>query len=103
MDAHAHLRGLGWRGTGFSLDSTDRGLAKPILVTHKFDGRGLGSRSQKEKQADLWWLNAFDSALKNLENSDETALQQVQKNGYSRGGLYGFFVRGGTFVMRCCS
>jgi nucleolar protein TMA23 len=95
MDAHAHLRGLGWRGTGYSLDKANRGLAKPLLVAHKFDSRGLGAKTQKQKQDDRWWLNAFDSALKNLSSGTESALAQVQRVGFNRGGLYGFFVRGG--------
>jgi nucleolar protein TMA23 len=95
MDAHAHLRGLGWRGTGFSLDKSDRGLAKPLLISHRIDGRGLGSKTQKEKQADRWWLNAFDAALKNFGETEGSALAQVQASGFNRGGLYGFFVRGG--------
>jgi nucleolar protein TMA23 len=66
MDAHAHLKGLGWRGTGHSLDKTDRGLKRPLLISHKTDLHGLGSKSQKEKQADQWWLNAFDNALKDI-------------------------------------
>jgi hypothetical protein len=97
MDAHAHLRGLGWRGTGFSLDKSDRGLARPLLVTHKFDNRGLGSKTQKEKQADRWWLNAFDAALKTLGTGQESALTQVQQSGFNRGGLYGFFTPGGEW------
>jgi nucleolar protein TMA23 len=100
MDSYAHLRGLGWRGTGFSLDKEDRGLAKPLLISHRIDGRGLGSKTQKEKQADRWWLNAFDSALKNLDDIENSALAQVQASGFNRGGLYGFFVRGGRpFVV----
>jgi nucleolar protein TMA23 len=99
MDAHAHLRGLGWRGTGYSLDTTDRGLAKPLLISHRIDGRGLGSKTQKEKQADRWWLNAFDAALKNFGDTENTALAQVQTSGFNRGGLYGYFVRGGTLII----
>lgn len=95
MDAHAHLRGLGWRGIGYSLDKSNRGLARPLLITHKFDSRGLGAKTQKERQDDRWWLNAFDSALKDLGTGKETALAQVQRSGFNRGGLYGFFVSGG--------
>jgi nucleolar protein TMA23 len=98
MNAHAHLRGLGWRGTGHSLDKTDRGLAKPLLISHKFDGRlGVGSLSQQEKQADQWWLNAFDSALKTIGSGKDSALAQIQQQGFKRGGLYGFFVKGGKY------
>jgi hypothetical protein len=66
MDASAHLRKLGWRGLGYSLDQRDRGLARPLLITHKTDILGLGSKTQQHRQADQWWLNAFDTALKDL-------------------------------------
>jgi nucleolar protein TMA23 len=71
MDARAHLKGLGWRGEGHSLDTQDRGLKKPLLISHRRDGQGLGSKTQKEKQADQWWLNAFDNALKELGTGKE--------------------------------
>ena len=66
MDASAHLRKFGWRGLGYSLDQRDRGLARPLLITHKTDILGLGSKNQRQKQADQWWLNAFDTALRDL-------------------------------------
>ncbi|KAF2435908.1 hypothetical protein EJ08DRAFT_569948, partial [Tothia fuscella] len=94
MDAHAHLKGLGWRGTGHSLDKTDRGLKKPLLISHKNNLHGLGSKSQKEKQADQWWLNAFDNALKDIGTGKESSLATVREHGVNRGGLYGFFVKG---------
>lgn len=94
MDAAKHLKGLGWRGEGHSLDSTDRGLRKPLLVSNRHANQGLGSKSQKEKQADQWWLNAFDNALKQIGTGKESNLAQVAKHGVKLGGLYGFFVRG---------
>jgi nucleolar protein TMA23 len=94
MDAHAHLTGLGWRGTGYSLDSSDRGLKKPVLVSFKHDERGIGSKSLKEKQADQWWLNAFDSALQDLGTGKISALKTIQQHGIKRGGLYSFFRKG---------
>lgn len=66
MDAYAHLRGLGWKGEGYSLGRSNNGLKKPLLIAHKHDLRGIGLKQQKEKQADQWWLNAFDSTLKDI-------------------------------------
>lgn len=94
MDAAKHLKGLGWRGEGHSLDSTNRGLRKPLLVSNRQANQGLGSKSQKEKQADQWWLNAFDNALKQIGTGKESNLAQVAKHGVKLGGLYGFFVKG---------
>jgi len=94
MDAAKHLKGLGWRGEGHSLDTTNRGLRKPLLISNRHANQGLGSKSQKEKQADQWWLNAFDNALKDIGTGKSSSLEQVAKHGVKRGGLYGFFVRG---------
>jgi hypothetical protein len=94
MDAVKHLKGLGWRGEGHSLDSTNRGLRKPLLISNRHTNQGLGSKSQKEKQADQWWLNAFDNALKEIGTGKESNLAKVAKHGVKLGGLYGFFVRG---------
>ena len=63
MDAHNHLKRLGWKGSGYSLGRSNSGITKPILISHKTDFLGLGARQQKEKQADQWWLRAFDNAL----------------------------------------
>lgn len=98
MDAAKHLKGLGWRGEGHSLDSTNRGLRKPLLVSNRNANQGLGSKSQKEKQADQWWLNAFDNALKEIGTGKESNLAQVAKHGVKLGGLYGFFVKGEELV-----
>ena len=66
MDAKAHLQNLGWRGLGYSLDQANRGLARPLLISQRSGNGGVGQKKQAEKQADQWWLNAFDSALKDL-------------------------------------
>ena len=66
MDAYGHLKGLGWRGEGHSLDTSNRGLRKPLLVSHRTNNSGLGHKEQKQKQADQWWLNAFDNALRDI-------------------------------------
>ncbi|KAF2401670.1 hypothetical protein EJ06DRAFT_528830 [Trichodelitschia bisporula] len=85
MDARAHLTRHGWRGDGHSLDPSNRGLKKPLLITHKTDQKGLGTKKAAENLSDQWWLRAFDDAL-----------QQVGAEDRKVGGLYGFFVRGGV-------
>jgi hypothetical protein len=106
MDVRKHLRGLGWQGEGHSLGKHATGLKKPLLISHKTTLHGLGAKSQKEKQADQWWLNAFDNALKDIGTGKESSLSKVRDNG-GRGGLYGFFVRGvgldGTIDESCAS
>jgi nucleolar protein TMA23 len=66
MDAHNHLKRLGWKGSGYSLGRSNSGITKPILISHKNDFLGLGAKQRKEKQADQWWLRAFDSALQDF-------------------------------------
>lgn len=72
-------------------------------MTNKQNSRGLGSRSAKERQADQWWLNAFDAALRQANTSDgkdngvndgPSALERVVEFGVGKGGLYGWFRRG---------
>jgi nucleolar protein TMA23 len=106
INASQHLTSLGWAGPGHSLDShtSKRGLSRPLLVTHKQNTRGLGSRSAKERQADQWWLNAFDAALRQANTtkgktngvSDDgpSALERVRDYGVGKGGLYGWFKKG---------
>ena len=70
MDAHAHLRGLGWRGAGHSLDTEGNGLKKPILVSAKQDKKGLG---EKHDFSDQWWLRALDDGLKSFGTGRQVA------------------------------
>ena len=93
MDARKHLRGLGWGGEGHSLGKHANGIKKPLLILHKTGLHGLGAKSQKEKQADQWWLNAFDTALRDIGTGRESALSQV-RDGPAKNSLYRFFVRG---------
>lgn len=93
MDVRKHLRGLGWGGDGHSLGKNATGIKKPLLISHKRGLHGLGAKSQKESQADQWWLNAFDNALKDIGTGKESALSKVKDAG-GKGSLYGFFVRG---------
>lgn len=94
MDAAGILKSHGWRGTGHSLDTSNRGLVKPLLVSHKQDLLGLGKK--KNLVSDQWWMRAFDESLRELGTGKTTTLQQVGKTGIARGGLYGFFVKGET-------
>lgn len=100
MDAQAYLRKQGWRGSGHSLDHTNRGITKPLLVSKKVDVLGVGL-NKHAAVSDQWWLRAFDAGLQSLGTGKESALAQVQKHGVNRGGLYGRFVKGegvpGTF------
>ena len=66
MDVHAHLVGLGWQGRGHALGRHKNGIKAPILVSHKYNQLGLGAKEKKEKQADQWWLKAFDATLQDL-------------------------------------
>ncbi|KAK3710713.1 hypothetical protein LTR37_010132 [Vermiconidia calcicola] len=93
MDASAYLRKQGWRGDGHSLDYTNRGISKPLLVSKKVDVLGVGLNKHKAV-SDQWWLRAFDEGLKSFGTGKETALAQVQKHGVNRGGLYANFVKG---------
>ena len=64
MDASTLLKGQGWRGEGHSLDTTNRGLARPLLVQHKADALGIGNK--KHDFSDQWWLTNFDKSLKGV-------------------------------------
>lgn len=94
MDASALLVRQGWRGTGHSLDTTDRGIKKPLLISHKRDTLGLGKKKAAHNVDDQWWMRAFDESLRNIGSGQESTLAQVRKQGINRGGLYGFFVKG---------
>nr|POE62261.1 protein tma23 [Quercus suber] len=100
MDAQAYLRKHGWRGDGYSLDQSGRGIKKPLLVSKKVDVLGVGL-NKHAAVSDQWWLRAFDNGLKNFGTGQESMLAAVQKHGVNRGGLYGRFVKGegvaGTF------
>ena len=124
MDAHAHLLSLGWAGPGHSLDSrpslqhkgrrglaydpsqnnhTGRGLVKPLLVSQKKNGFGIGKKAYEPAAGNEWWLKGFENALSNIgknSNSDATSGAATPDTGSTssyRGkhnGLYGFFVKG---------
>ncbi|KAI6812095.1 hypothetical protein KC340_g17079 [Hortaea werneckii] len=93
MDSAGYLKRHGWRGDGHSLDKTDRGIKKPLLVSKKVDVLGVGL-NKHAAVSDQWWLRAFDQGLKDFGTGKESTLANVQKHGVNRGGLYGRFVKG---------
>ncbi|KAF2450642.1 hypothetical protein P171DRAFT_426973 [Karstenula rhodostoma CBS 690.94] len=94
MNAEGLLRKQGWRGAGFSLDTSDRGIKKPLLISHKQDQLGLGKKKASHTTDDQWWMRAFDESLQNLGSGKTSTLTQIQEKGINHGGLYGFFVKG---------
>lgn len=93
MDTEAYLRKQGWRGSGHSLDSSNKGLKKPLLVSKKIDVLGIGI-NKHDVVADQWWMKALDSSLKDFGTGKKSLLGQVKEHGIKRGGLYGRFVQG---------
>ncbi|GAB7364665.1 hypothetical protein MBLNU230_g5467t1 [Neophaeotheca triangularis] len=93
MDAAAILKSQGWRGTGHSLDTSDKGLKKPLLVSKKVDVLGLGINKHNAVSGQ-WWLRAFDQGLQNLGKGGQSTLRDVREKGVFAGGLYGRFVKG---------
>ncbi|KAH7112462.1 hypothetical protein B0J11DRAFT_542388 [Dendryphion nanum] len=96
MDANAYLKRQGWRGSGHSLDRTDRGIKKPLLIAHKQDQLGLGKK--KQFVDDQWWMRAFDESLQSIGTGKKSTLDNIREQGVSRGGLYSFFVKGEGLV-----
>ncbi|KAK8246079.1 hypothetical protein IWZ00DRAFT_490687 [Phyllosticta capitalensis] len=100
MDAANLLKKQGWRGLGHSLDTKNRGIARPLLITRRQEGRGLGSK--KTQPADQWWMRAYDTGLKELGTGKQakrsptrqTELSTVSQNA-GRSSLYMSFVKGG--------
>lgn len=76
MNASAYLKGQGWRGEGFSLDKTDKGLSKPLLVSQKADQSGLGTK--KNDFSEQWWNSAFDKSLKSIGSGAGTVSVSIQ-------------------------
>ncbi|KAF2858073.1 hypothetical protein K470DRAFT_193500, partial [Piedraia hortae CBS 480.64] len=93
MDAAAYLTRHGWRGKGHSLDHSNRGLTKPLMISRKVDVLGVGI-NKHAAVSDQWWMRAFDESLKSFGTGKESMLSQVSKYGHNRGGLYGRFVKG---------
>ncbi|OQO02011.1 hypothetical protein B0A48_12484 [Cryoendolithus antarcticus] len=93
MDASAYLVKQGWRGSGHSLDQTNRGISRPLLISKKVDVLGVGL-NKHAAVSDQWWLRAYDQGLQALGTGKTSALAEAQKHGVNRGGLYARFVRG---------
>lgn len=66
MNAESYLRKQGWKGSGHSLDTTGRGIKKPLLIAHKQDQLGLGKKKAAWTTDDQWWMRAFDESLQNI-------------------------------------
>lgn len=96
MDPQGLLIRQGWRGTGHSLDTSNRGIVKPLLISHKLDTLGLGKKRAAHTTDDQWWMRAFDESLRNIGTGKgaETTLSSIRAKGVKSGGLYGFFVKG---------
>lgn len=71
MNAETYLRNQGWKGSGHSLDSTGRGLKKPLLIAHKQDQLGLGKKKAAYTTDDQWWMRAFDQSLQSIGTGKE--------------------------------
>lgn len=71
MNADAYLRKQGWRGSGHSLDSTDRGIKKPLMIAHKQDQLGLGKKKAAYTTDDQWWMRAYDQSLQSIGTGKE--------------------------------
>lgn len=101
MNTSAYLKAQGWRGEGFSLDHTNRGIARPLLVDHKKDLAGLGTK--KNDFSNQWWLNAFDKSLSSL-GSTPIGSPGPPPSQPPKSGLYASFVKaetlGGTYEER---
>jgi len=71
MNADAYLRKQGWKGSGHSLDTTGRGLRKPLLLAHKQDQLGLGKKKAAHTTDDQWWMRAYDQSLQSIGTGKE--------------------------------
>ncbi|KAH8704381.1 hypothetical protein GQ44DRAFT_630510 [Phaeosphaeriaceae sp. PMI808] len=94
MNADEYLRKQGWKGSGHSLDTTGRGIKKPLLIAHKQDQLGLGKKKAAYTTDDQWWMRAYDQSLQSIGTGKDSTLNQIRTKGINRGGLYGFFVKG---------
>lgn len=76
MDARSYLQRQGWQ-EGNSLGISGNGIKKPLLISFKDNALGIGSKKQKEKQADQWWLRAFDTALKDFGTGKQVCCSET--------------------------
>lgn len=100
MDASALLSKQGWRGSGFSLDKSNHGLAKPLLVSRKVDALGLGTK--KDDFSNQWWLRAWDTpkagqaATPPLASAPSHLPHTLNSRISGSRGLYSHFVKADT-------
>ncbi|KAK9372007.1 uncharacterized protein V1513DRAFT_453722 [Lipomyces chichibuensis] len=94
MNSTAYLTSYGWTpGSGFKKDS----IAKPILVHHKKDTKGLGNKAHDHE---TWWERVFDGRLQSLDvyNSSKDCSEEEDQGVNVRGArdspLYKMFVKG---------
>ncbi|KAK9461890.1 uncharacterized protein V1516DRAFT_615798, partial [Lipomyces oligophaga] len=93
MNSTDYLVSYGWTpGTGFKKGS----IARPILVHHKKDTKGLGNSSL---DTETWWERVFDGQLQTLDvfsekipKEHEQSLATIRAAKNSK--LYSMFVRG---------
>ncbi|KAK9370537.1 protein TMA23 [Lipomyces kononenkoae] len=91
MNSTTYLTSYGWTpGSGFRKDS----IAKPILVHHKKDTKGLGNNALDHE---TWWERVFDGRLQELDvyNSKSGSEDEAQNvRGARDSPLYKMFVKG---------
>lgn len=99
MDTTKYLESYGWV-QGQPLQKG--GLAKPILVSHKFDLKGIGHES---KDTTTWWETVFDGQLKTLNVDSQGISIDVEKQKTlereemkKKSPLYQMFVKGETLM-----
>jgi hypothetical protein len=78
MNAETYLRKQGWQGSGHSLDSTGRGIKKPLLISHKQDQLGLGKKKAAHTTDDQWWMRAYDQSLQNIGTGQEVSARVME-------------------------
>ena len=96
MDSQKYLESYGWV-KGEPLQKG--GLRKPILVTHKFDVKGVGHQA---KDTIAWWETVFDGQLRSLDvnktggfASDEKKKEDLENEERKKNSpLYQMFVKG---------
>lgn len=81
MNADSYLRKQGWKGSGHSLDSTGRGIKKPLLIAHKQDQLGLGKKKAAYTTDDQWWMRAYDQSLQSIGTGQEVCALTVRFGG----------------------
>jgi nucleolar protein TMA23 len=81
MNAESYLRKQGWKGSGHSLDSTGRGIKKPLLIAHKQDQLGLGKKKAAWTTDDQWWMRAYDQSLQSIGTGTGEDVRHVMQYG----------------------